>query len=35
MFEPSAEPKFSLDQLVGIREPLTYLVRVAGENIEC
>ena len=33
MFEDSTEPKFSLDELLGIREPATYLVRASGESM--
>lgn len=33
MFEDSTEAKFSLDELVGIREPATYLVRASGESM--
>lgn len=34
MFEDSELPKFSLDELTGIREPHTYLVRASGDSME-
>lgn len=33
MFEDSAEPKFSLDDLTGIREPHTYMARASGDSM--
>ena len=33
MFEDAAGPKFSLDELMGLREPGTYLVRAAGDSM--
>lgn len=33
MFEDSAEPKFSLDELTRIREPHTYMARASGDSM--
>ena len=33
MFEDSTEPKFSLDELMGLREPGVYLVRADGDSM--
>lgn len=33
MFEDNTEAKFSLDELMGLREPGTYLVRASGDSM--